>query len=267
MSPIEIVAVISGLLCVWFVVKENVWNWPIGLVQVILYIWIFGHAKLYSDMILQIIYVPIQFYGWWAWLHGGPASAKLPIMPIDNRKLYFLIAGKFIRVKRLHLWMALTLVLTLVWGRLMMKIGAAAPYADGFVAIASLVASYLMARKYIESWVFWISVDVIAIGVYIYKHLYLTSGLYAVFLGLAITGLWTWQKSFHDRAAGLRKIEETLYPNLARPDEPDRVIRVGIPTQWWVNDCCSGGKNWCKTSWRYVLTGKHRGQQIRLDLP
>ena len=71
MSPVEIVATIFGLLCVYFTVKQNIWCWPTGLVQVVLYTYIFFGAKLYSDSILQVIYIPMQIYGWYFWLHGG----------------------------------------------------------------------------------------------------------------------------------------------------------------------------------------------------
>lgn len=72
---------------------------------------------------------------------------------------------------------------------------AAAPYADAYVVVTSLIAQWLMARKKIESWFFWISVDVVAIGVYLYKSLYVTTGLYSVFLFMAITGYFAWRKS------------------------------------------------------------------------
>ncbi|NLF96897.1 MAG: nicotinamide mononucleotide transporter, partial [Candidatus Riflebacteria bacterium] len=71
MSPIEVVAVIAGFLCVYFTIKENIWCWPTGLLQVSLYIFVFYQAKLYSDVILHIIYVAMNIYGWYYWLHGG----------------------------------------------------------------------------------------------------------------------------------------------------------------------------------------------------
>jgi nicotinamide mononucleotide transporter len=72
---------------------------------------------------------------------------------------------------------------------------ASVPYGDAFTTVASLIAQWLMARKRLESWLFWISVDVIAIGIYWYKGLQLTSGLYAVFLVLATVGLFAWRRS------------------------------------------------------------------------
>ena len=75
-------------------------------------------------------------------------------------------------------------------------LGAAAPYADAFTTVASIIATYLMAKKRLECWIFWITVDVVAIGVYLYKDLLITSGLYAVFLVLATLGYRQWRKSY-----------------------------------------------------------------------
>lgn len=183
MSPIEIVATVFGLLCVYFTVKQNMWCWPTGLVQVVLYVYIFFGAKLYSDSILQVIYIPMQIYGWYFWLHGGKNRLEAPVTKITNKFLTVMIVSGTI--------------LTLVWGHVMGKyFGAACPIPDAFIVVTSLFAQWLLSKKKLESWHLWIIVDVVAIGVYFYKHLYLTSGLYAVFLVLAISGLIAWKKSF-----------------------------------------------------------------------
>jgi len=93
-------------------------------------------------------------------------------------------------------WLLLGLAGTAVWGFLMNRYtDAAAPYPDAFTTVMSLIAQWLMARKKLESWGFWIAVDVVAIGVYFYKDLYMTAGLYAVFLVLATIGFFEWRKS------------------------------------------------------------------------
>jgi nicotinamide mononucleotide transporter len=78
-SPIETAAVLLGLACVWLTVRQHIGCWPTGLAMVTLYIYIFYHAKLYSDMLLQVVYVFLQLYGWHAWLHGGPQRSTLPV--------------------------------------------------------------------------------------------------------------------------------------------------------------------------------------------
>lgn len=184
MTPVEATAVIFGLLCVWLTVRQNIWCWPTGLVQVVLYIFIFYQVKLYSDLILHVIYVGMQIYGWYHWLHGGRDRGTLPVSTLRWRG----------RIG----WVTAAAFGTGAWGLLMARFtDAAVPYGDAFTTAASLIAQWLMARKRLESWLFWIAVDVIAVGIYWYKELYLTSGLYAVFLGLAIMGLFAWRKSMH----------------------------------------------------------------------
>ncbi|MGA1133103.1 MAG: nicotinamide riboside transporter PnuC [Prochlorotrichaceae cyanobacterium] len=79
MTGIEVIAVVFGLLCVWLTVRQNIWCWPTGLVQVTLYIVIFYQVKLYSDLILHILYVFLQIYGWYHWLHGGKTRSALRV--------------------------------------------------------------------------------------------------------------------------------------------------------------------------------------------
>ena len=179
---IEAVAVVFGLACVWLTIRQNIWCWPTGLVQVCLFIFIFYYAKLYSDLILHGVYVVLQIYGWHHWLHGGRDRAKLSVSWLGNRKSME--------------WGAAVLAATVVWGYVMASwTDAAVPYGDAFTTAASLAAQWLMARKRLESWLFWIAVDVVAVGVYLYKALYLTAGLYAVFFVLAIMGYRAWRAS------------------------------------------------------------------------
>lgn len=182
MSLIEIVAAVSGLLCVILTIKEKVASWPIGLVQVGLYIYIFWSVKLYSDAMLQVFFVITSIYGWYKWLYGGEQHTELKVSA-QNKK-------EFLK------WIWICMTITPAWGIIMKNyLNAAAPIPDSFILVASIIATYLMAKKKLECWFYWISVDVIAIGVYFYKKLYITSGLYAIFLVLAIIGLKTWRKS------------------------------------------------------------------------
>lgn len=182
MTIIEAIAVFFGLLCVWLVVKQSIWCWPTGLIQVSLYIFIFYDVKLYSDLILHIFYVGMNIYGWYYWLHGGKNQASPPVTRLQGQWQY--------------IWPVTALVGTLIWGYSMSSLtDADVPYGDAFTTVSSLIAQWLMARKKLESWVFWIIVDIVAIGIYWYKSLFLTSGLYAAFLVLSIIGFMTWRKS------------------------------------------------------------------------
>ena len=180
---IEIAGTLFGLLCVVLVIRRSIWCWPVGLVQVMLFIIIFYNAKLYSDLLLHVIYVGMQIYGWYYWLkHGGEqADGALVVESMSLRQL--------------TAWIAATAAGTLLLGYLMQRwTDAAVPYGDAFTTVASLVAQFLLARKFLENWLFWIVVDVVAIGIYYYKNLQPTTVLYTVFLILAVIGYVSWRR-------------------------------------------------------------------------
>jgi len=183
MSPIEVVAVIAGFLCVYFTIKENIWCWPTGLLQVSLYIFVFYQAKLYSDVILHIVYVAMNIYGWYYWLHGGNLRKEARITRLSATWFSACLVGSVVGTLLLGWFMA-------------SRTDAALPYADAFTTVFSLTAQWLLSRKKLENWHFWIAVDVVAIGVYFTKDLYLTGVLYIAFLIMATAGLLRWRSSF-----------------------------------------------------------------------
>ncbi|WP_413174916.1 nicotinamide riboside transporter PnuC [Anabaena azotica] len=189
MSAIEIIAAIFGLVSVWLTVKENIWCWPTGLVMVFLYIFVFYEARLYSDVILQVIYIFLQIYGWYAWLYGGKDDTPLSVTRISKQGIL--------------VWSGVALIGTFTLGYIMnVYTNAALPYPDASITILSLIAQWLMAKKILESWIIWIMVDAIALGVYTVKHLYPTTGLYTVFLVLAALGYKEWQKAYRNPRLG-----------------------------------------------------------------
>lgn len=187
---IEAIATVAGLLCVWLLVRQNIWTWAAGLVQVTLYVYIFYHAKLYSDLILHVIYIILQFVGWYQWRYGGRAHSELSVSRLSRR-------GN-----------AAALVLTIggaaAWGWFMAtKTDASIPYGDAFTMVTSLVAQGLQTRKKLETWLYWIAVDIVAIGVFYLKDLYLTTGLYFVFLILSAIGFVEWRRELGSAAPPL----------------------------------------------------------------
>jgi nicotinamide mononucleotide transporter len=184
MNPVELAATIFGLACVWLTVRQNIWCWPTGLVMVALYIYVFFGAKLYSDMGLQVVYVFMQLYGWYHWVHGADDDNEpLSVTRLSSARFAMTVAAGAFGIGGLGLAMDTYTDADLA-------------YWDAATTVLSLIAQWLLAKKVLESWAFWIVVDVLAIGVYTTKELYLTSGLYAVFLGLAVAGLVAWLKSY-----------------------------------------------------------------------
>jgi nicotinamide mononucleotide transporter len=178
----EVAGFVFGVLAVWLTAKESPWCWPTGLVNVSLYIVVFWQAKLYADMGLQVVYVAVCLYGWWEWLHGGPGGGRLAVSRAPRRTLAALaVAGAAF---------AAFLGFALHRGT-----DASLPFWDSTTTAYSLVAQWLQTKKQLETWWFWIAVDVVYIGVYGVKGLWLTSLLYAIFLALCVLGLREWKRS------------------------------------------------------------------------
>ncbi|WP_255454721.1 nicotinamide riboside transporter PnuC [Parasphingopyxis sp. CP4] len=185
---IEALAVALGIANVTLIVRRNVWNYPFGIVMVSLYGYIFFDAKLYGEAGLQIFFVVIQFYGWWRWSRAIEHEGTLNVRWTD--------------LSSIVLWLGVTAGVTM---GLAYALGtwtdAVAPYPDATVSAASITAQILLALRRIENWIYWIFVDIIAIWLFLSRELYLTAGLYAVFLVLATTGLIVWWRAGRKRAA------------------------------------------------------------------
>ena len=181
-SCLELVAVLFGIVSVFLSVREKIWSWPTALVNVALYFVLFYETGLYSDMGLQAVYFVLSLYGWYEWLYGGAGRTTLTVSRTPPRLWAILIA--------------IAIVFWAILGRLTSGLpGVALPYVDAATATTSLVAQYLMTRKLLENWALWIAVDVVYIGMFIFKGLYLTAGNYAVYLGLAVLGHIAWRRS------------------------------------------------------------------------
>ncbi len=189
MNVYEIIGFLSGVICVYLVVRENIWNWPVALINAFFYILVFYEARLYADMGLQVIYIIISIYGWYEWLHGGKEHGKLTVTRTGWLEASILLVIGFGGTIGLGMFLS---HIPWIWPDLQ---PAALPYWDALTTVISLIAQWLMARKKLESWVLWILVDIIYIGMYYYKDLYLTLVLYAIFLILATSGLFAWRKS------------------------------------------------------------------------
>ncbi|AHG40836.1 aminotransferase [Pseudomonas syringae CC1557] len=180
MSGLELFAAAIGVIAVWLTVKQNPWCWPIGLVMVVIYIWIFFDVKLYSDMLLQVIYAGLQVYGWLQWTRHGNG---LPVRAVSVLNSSSVLMG-----------LAVGVLISLVLGAGMAHFtDAAQPWLDAALTGFSLVAQVWMAQKRVQCWPLWIVLDVTFVGLFIYKDLYLTAALYALFTLLAVQGWREWR--------------------------------------------------------------------------
>jgi len=182
MDFIEIFGVIFGFICVILTVRQNIWCWPTGLVNVVLFMIMFYHTRLYADMGLQAVYIVLSIYGWYQWLYGGPEKSKLSISHV-RAKLIFLLT-----------LIGISGTLLMGWS-LSNYTNADLPYWDSTTTVMSLIAQWMLARKILENWLVWISADVLFVGIYLHKKLYLTSLLYVIFLILATSGYIVWKRT------------------------------------------------------------------------
>jgi len=187
-SPLELLAAVTGAISVWLSVKQNIWSWPTAIVNVVLYAVVFWDAKLYADMGLQVIYAALSIYGWYEWLYGGEGRTELQVTRTPPR-----IAAVLALIAAAGS--------ALLGALLRHATDAALPYMDSFLSSTSLVAQWMMTRKLLENWLVWIFVDVLYVGMFLFKGLYLTAGLYAVFLVLAVRGYVDWRRSMTQLAA------------------------------------------------------------------
>lgn len=190
-SVIEVIGFITGGVCVWLVAKQNIWNWPIGILNNAAFLILFLGAGLYADATLQVIFAVIAVYGWYRWTHGSKDSIKA-VLPVtySSWKERGIIAG-------------LTAMATVagVTGLIKFTNSEVAIW-DTLILTMSLAATYYQAKKRIDSWMIWIAVDVISIPLYFSRGLVLTSILYCIFLCICIKGYIDWKKSYNmDREA------------------------------------------------------------------
>lgn len=188
MNMLELVAVGLTLLAVYLTTRQVIWCWPLSMVGAALYAVVFYEVQLYAEVGLQGLYVGLSAYGWWAWRSAGDRHGGLAVT----------VAPARLRTRLLIVGILCGGVLGMGLSR---YTGASLPFMDSTLAAFSLVAQWMQTRKILEAWLLWFAVDVFYVGMFLYKGLYPTAGLYAAFLYLAMLGYIEWRRSM---AAGQR---------------------------------------------------------------
>ena len=183
MSLIELFGLVTGLLTVWLLIRQNIWTWPVGIAYILASLYIFYTARLYADFALHIFFLIMSIYGWYYWLHGSEhTESTLPVSQENKRTLLILLI--------------LCAVSIYITGTLFtMYTDADLPYWDSTTSVLSLLAMWLQSRKKLESWVLWLLIDILAVGIYFFKEIYFYSLLYMVYIGMAAMGYIAWNKS------------------------------------------------------------------------
>ena len=181
--PIEVTATILGLCNIILLLRRSIWNYPFGIAMVSLYFYIFYGAKLYSDMLLQPFFFVAQIYGWYYWLNRRDDAGLVIVSRLGAAAA--LAYG------------AAAIVFIALLGTLMGRYtDAAFPYWDASIAVLSVIAQILLARRRLENWLVWVLVDALAVSLYWTKGLYPTAALYSIFFVLAVMGYVTWRKAW-----------------------------------------------------------------------
>jgi len=178
---IEIVAVIFGLLSVWYAKKEKILVYPTGIVNVLIYVYICYFAGLYADMGINAFFFVMSVYGWYNWSRKIDISHHVPI-------------SKATRVQLLISFVSFFVFFLLLWYVLVRFTDSVVPVWDSFTTSIFIVSMWLMALKKIENWLGWIIGDTLVIPLFAYKGLVFTSFQYIIFLALAISGYMEWHK-------------------------------------------------------------------------
>lgn len=195
-SYLEFFGWLTGLVAVALSAKANIWSWPIGIINVTLSFFLFYQVQLYPDMLLQVFFFVTNVLGWWRWLHPKESEEdahrqlKVSWMSARQRTLLVVagIAGTFfmgVLAARLHHWLP---------G--LFSQPSAAPFLDSFITVMSIVTTFYMIEKKIESWLVWIVVDIVATYLYFVRDIKFYSLLYLLFTFIAAYGLYNWWREY-----------------------------------------------------------------------
>jgi nicotinamide mononucleotide transporter len=189
MSLLELLAVLTGLVAVWFAARANIITWIFALINAVLFFMLYYQVNLYSAMVLQLFFFVNAIYGWFNWKRQSTGGEE-PVTLLSHKGRVFWVAGVI----------AAALTLGTVMGRIhlwlpdLFPVRATFVYTDAMIAVMSIAASLLCARLKLENWILWILVNIMSIAMYAMKGIMLVSIQYILFLIMAIYGVIAWKR-------------------------------------------------------------------------
>lgn len=181
MQTIEIIGAIIGLLYLYLEYKANKWLWPVGVLMPVVYVWIFFQSKFYADMGINVYYFFASIYGWVRWTKHQTEGDELPISHTPRRYILPLsVIGS-----------ALFAIIAFI---LIRFTDSPVPYGDSLTTALSILGMWMLAHKYVEQWWFWFVVNFISCGLYVWKGLYPTSILFAIYSVISVFGYFKWKR-------------------------------------------------------------------------
>jgi nicotinamide mononucleotide transporter len=194
-TPVELIAVFFGLLCVWSMKKESILAFPFGIINVLIYVYICFTAKLYAYAGINIFYFGMSVYGWYNWLRKGDNEEKIRITECSKKE---------------KVWnsIAILVFFIVLWILLKKLTDSVVPFWDAITTAIYIIGMWLLARKKIENWILWIAGDFISIFLFAYEKLYFSSFQFLVFTIIAVLGYLEWKtKLIQNSEGGIQKSE------------------------------------------------------------
>ena len=179
---LEIIGTLIGLVYLWLEYRASIYLWIASIIMPAVYLFVYYDAGLYADFGINIYYLLAAVYGWWVWKYGNKEKQgeELPITRMPRGK-WTMAAAMYLVFQLLIAWILIRYTDSNV------------PWCDAFTTALSMVAMWMLARKYLEQWLVWIVVDVVSVALYLYKGLFFTAGLYALYAIIAVYGYWNWK--------------------------------------------------------------------------
>ena len=184
---IEILGTIVGLIYLWQEYRASIYLWITSIIMPVIYLYVYYQAGLYADFGINIYYLVIALYGWLAWRYNFSLRGKRA----DSNELSISHINRLTFLRLFLLFLAAWAVISYI---LIHFTNSTVPFTDAFTTALSIVGMYMLARKYIEQWWVWLVVDVVSSALYIYKELYFTAALYALYAIIAIFGYRKWKQ-------------------------------------------------------------------------
>lgn len=185
---LEIIGTLIGLVYLWLEYRASIYLWIASIIMPAVYLFVYYDAGLYADFGINIYYLLAAVYGWWVWKYGNKEKQgeELPIIRMPRGK-WKMAAAMYLVFQLLIAWILIRYTDSNV------------PWCDAFTTALSMVAMWMLARKYLEQWLVWIVVDVVSVALYLYKGLFFTAGLYALYAIIAVYGYWNWKNMMEQK--------------------------------------------------------------------
>lgn len=182
-DPVELTAAVFTVSCVLLTVRRSVWSWPVGIIGVVMYAYVFFDVKMYADLGLQCVFLVQSVWGWVKW-SGSTGEGEYTIAP-----------GHIEKLTLIHSVVIFIITYVFILLTLLRLTDASIPYVDSYLTTSSLLATWMLGRRYIENWYIWIQADIVYIISFLYKGMTVSAGLYFVLGMMAVGGLIEWNRS------------------------------------------------------------------------